>query len=354
MDLKLSNFDYNLPKELIAQCPLKIRDRARLMVIDKDKGSITHSIFCNIADFLRPTDLLVLNDTKVFPARLVGRKRVTGGKIEILLLKEKSNNTWEALIRGGRRFRVGTIIIFEKGELEGRIISQDGDGRVTIEFQYSGDFNDKLNKYGYVPIPPYIKRDLQGTGTDHSIRAMDNEYYQTVYANQIGAIAAPTAGLHFTKNSLGRIEDRGIDISTITLHIGPGTFHPIRVDNIFDHTMESEYYEVDTTNAHKINEGKENKRRIIAVGTTTTRVLEHIVKNNGRMIPESGYTDLFIYPGHRFRGVDALLTNFHLPRSTLLILVSAFAGQELIMKAYLKAIEKRYRFYSYGDAMLII
>ncbi|MBI5183423.1 MAG: tRNA preQ1(34) S-adenosylmethionine ribosyltransferase-isomerase QueA [Nitrospinae bacterium] len=352
--MNISNLDYKLPKELIARYPLKIRDRAMLMVIDKDKGSITHTIFCNITDFLRSTDLLVLNDTKVFPARLIGRKKEGWGKIEILLLKERDKNTWETLIRGRRRSPVGTMIIFEKGELEGRIISQDNDGKVTIEFKYSGDFNEKVERYGYPPIPPYIKRDLQGTITPHSIREIDNEHYQTVYAKHRGAIAAPTAGLHFTKDLLKRIEDMGIEISTITLHIGPGTFRPIRLNNILEHKMESEYYEVDTINAHKINEAKENKRRIIAVGTTTTRVLEHIIKSHGRMIPHSGYTDLFIYPGHRFRCVDTLLTNFHLPRSTLLILVSAFAGRELIMKAYMEAIEKRYRFYSYGDAMLII
>jgi len=329
--LKLSDFDYSLPKELIAQYPLKERDSARLLVLDREKLTLEHRVFKDIPDYLREGDLIVLNDTKVLPSRLHG-KRNSGGKVKVLLLNRKEGLTFSALIKPGR-VKLGEKIIFNGGKSEGIISAKN---EITFNLK------DAASVYalGLMPLPPYIKR---------SPEDMDNIYYQTVYASQEGAIASPTAGLHFTRELIDGIESRGINVACITLHVGIGTFKPVKAEDITAHKMEPEYFKVTDQAAELINNARAKNRRIIAVGTTSLRALEAF--SSGK---KEGYTDLFIYPGYKFKLVDCLLTNFHLPRTTLLMLVSAFCGEKLAKKAYQEAVDNKYRFYSYGDAMLII
>ncbi|HUU50092.1 MAG TPA: tRNA preQ1(34) S-adenosylmethionine ribosyltransferase-isomerase QueA [Nitrospinota bacterium] len=350
--MKVSEFDYILPKSRIAQFPIKEREKSRLMVLDRRKKAIEHTLFFRIIDYLKETDIIVLNNTKVIPARLLGKKENTGGRIEVLLINKRSKDIWEVLIKPLARVSEGTRIIFGKGELVGKIIEKKPD-RGVILFEYDKDFYKTLSKYGFVPLPPYIKRNYGESGYT-PFYALDKRAYQTVFANQKGSVAAPTAGLHFTKRLLNNIRERGIEIITITLHIGYGTFEPIRVIKVEDHRMDKEFYNIDEFAKSRINRASRNGKRVIAVGTTSLRVLETSVNSEGGVIKPSGYTDLFIYPGYRFKLVNALLTNFHLPRSTLLMLVCAFGGKDFILRAYKEAIKKEYRFYSYGDAMLLL
>ena len=329
--LRLSDFDYNLPKELIAQYPLKERDKARLLVLDREKGTIEHAVFKDILDYLKKDDLLVLNDTKVLPSRIKG-KRKTGGKVEVLLLNRKSGLTFDALVKPGR-LKSGEEIIFNGGKITGRISAKN---EITFNAQDAGS----VYGLGSMPLPPYIKRDPED---------LDNVYYQTVYAREEGAVASPTAGLHFTEELIGRMQAGGVDIAYVTLHVGYGTFGPVKSEDITRHKMEPEYFKITEEAMEKIGQAHSENKRIIATGTTSLRVLETYA--SGR---REGHTDLFIYPGYKFRLSRCLLTNFHLPRTTLFMLVSAFAGTGLIRKAYQQAIDKKYRFYSYGDAMFII
>jgi S-adenosylmethionine:tRNA ribosyltransferase-isomerase len=329
--MKLSDFDYALPKELIAQYPLKERDAARLLVLNRHAGKIEHTVFRNITDYVSGDDLLVLNDTKVLPCRLKGR-RLTGGKVEVLLLQRKTNLTFNALIKPSR-IRVKEKIIFDGGKISGIL-----NARNEITFLTPGI--DAIYSQGLMPLPPYIKRDPED---------LDNFYYQTVYAKEEGAIASPTAGLHFTKEIIEKMESQGVNVAYITLHVSYATFKPVKVEDITQHNMEPEYFKIPKETARMIEETRLKKRRIFAVGTTSCRTLETYTSGINE-----GYTDIFIYPGYRFKMVDCLLTNFHLPRTTLYMLVCAFAGKRLIKKAYQEAIDKKYRFYSYGDAMLII
>ncbi|GAV23758.1 tRNA preQ1(34) S-adenosylmethionine ribosyltransferase-isomerase QueA [Carboxydothermus pertinax] len=338
--MELKDFDYYLPEELIAQTPLAQRDESRLMVLRRQTGEIEHDVFKNIKRYLRPGDLLVLNKTRVIPARLFG-VREQGGEVEILLIKRLGITEWEVLVRPGRRARVGTRLIFAPNILEGEIIAQTEVGRI-IKFSFQGVFEDVLNKLGETPLPPYIKEKLS-----------DPERYQTVYAKEPGSAAAPTAGLHFTKELMADLKDHGVEITEVLLHVGLGTFKPVKTENILEHKMHEEYYEVEQEAANKINKAKDEGRRIIAVGTTVVRVLESVAKD-GQVIPSKGYTDIFIYPGFQFQIIDGLITNFHLPKSTLIMLVSAFAGREKVLKAYETAVNLRYRFFSFGDAMLIL
>lgn len=347
--MKLSDFDYNLPEELIAQHPADERDSSRLLVLDRKSGKIEHTIFRNITDYLSPSDLLVLNDTSVFPARLIGRKKKTGGKVEVFLLKEISKNKWE-ILSNCKGDKTDLEVIFGDDELECRISEREA------IFECNGDFYKMLEKYGKVPLPPYIKRE-NNPPTPPFIKGgqvgFDRERYQTVYAENRGAVAAPTAGLHFTKELLSDIEKNGVETAKVTLHVGYGTFKPVKSENIKDHKIDPEYYEIKESEAKKINNAVKSGKRIVAVGTTTVRTLESTI-SNGETKANSGYTDLFIYNGFNFKLTSALLTNFHLPKSSLLMLVCAFAGQDMILYAYSEAIKKGYRFYSYGDAMLII
>jgi len=342
--MRLSAFDFSLPSELIAQEPATIRDRSRLMVIDRATGSIADCEFRDIVAFLRPDDLIVLNDTRVFPARLSGIKEDTGGKVEVLLVHPVDEGSWHCLVKG--RVSAGQRLVFARGTIAGDVVEKGGDGTCTLRFIVEGDLFDVLQKHGQIPLPPYIKR-------EHPL-PHDHSRYQTVFARHWGAVAAPTAGLHFTDELLDSIRGMGVDIAAVTLHVGPGTFKPIREEAIERHVMESEAYRIRPEDRAMIVSAKDAGRRIIAVGTTTTRVLETLyMKGAPHCAPLEGWTDLFITPGFRFNAVDALVTNFHLPRSTLLILVCAFGGYDLIMRAYHRAIEKGYRFYSYGDAMFI-
>lgn len=343
--MNISEFDFELPEGLIAQEPSKDRDRSRLMVVDRKSGLIEHRLFFEIIDYLKPGDLLVINDTKVIPARLMGVKG-TGGRAEVFLLEkdDKEENNWECLV-GGKRIRPGVMIEFDDN-LKGEVLEEVGDGRFKIRFHSDRPFEKVLEEVGQVPLPPYIKR---GEGQE-----ADKERYQTVFADKKGAVAAPTAGLHFTEALLEKIKEKGIDIATVTLHVGPGTFLPVRVENIEEHRMLPERYEISTASAEKINRAKAEGRRVIAVGSTSMRTLEAAAEDNGFVKEGRGRTSIFIYPGYSFKMVDALVTNFHLPKSTLIMLVSAFAGRELIFKAYREAIEQKYRFYSYGDAMMIL
>ncbi len=340
MDIK--EFDYDLPQELIAQTPLEKRDSSRLLIMDKNSGELVHEHFNNIIDYLVPGDVLVLNDTKVIPARLIGVKEETGAVIEILLLKDLGSNKWECLSKPAKRLKIGTIISFGNGELKAKVIEKFDEGLVHLELLYDGILMEILDKLGTMPLPPYIHEKL-----------IDQSRYQTVYAKNIGSAAAPTAGLHFTKELLKKIEDKGIIITYVTLHVGLGTFRPVEVDNILEHHMHSEFYVMNDETAKILNKAKEEGRRIIAVGTTSTRTLETIVTNNGKFIATSGNTDIFIYPGYEFKGIDCLITNFHLPKSTLVMLVSALAGKENILNAYEIAVNEKYRFFSFGDAMFI-
>ncbi|WAA10262.1 tRNA preQ1(34) S-adenosylmethionine ribosyltransferase-isomerase QueA [Fervidibacillus albus] len=343
--MNIEQFDYDLPEELIAQTPLENRSESRLMVVPKNGGDIKHTQFKQIIDYLHPGDCLVLNDTRVMPARLFGTKEETDAHIEVLLLKQREENRWEALVKPAKRIKVGTKISFGDGRM--RALCTDvlnyGGGRV-LQFEFDGIFYEILNSLGEMPLPPYIKERLD-----------DPDRYQTVYAKEIGSAAAPTAGLHFTQSLLEEIRKKGVEIAYITLHVGLGTFRPVKVEKIEDHEMHSEFYHMSEETARLLNEVKERSGNIIAVGTTSARTLETIASNhNGRFQAESGWTDIFIYPGYTFRGIDGLITNFHLPKSTLLMLVSAFCGREQILRAYETAVKMRYRFFSFGDAMLIL
>ncbi len=341
--MQLKDFYYDLPQELIAQNPLLDRASSRLMRVDKVTGEITHGIFKNICDYLKPGDCLVINDTKVIPARLFGAKEDTNAKIEVLLLKRKSDNTWETLVKPGKKCKIGTRIIFGDGLLVGIVEDVLEEGNRLIRFEYEGIFEEILDKLGQMPLPPYITVQLE-----------DKNRYQTVYAKYEGSAAAPTAGLHFTKELLQKIEDMGVKIAHVTLHVGLGTFRPVKVDNILEHHMHSEFYMVDEENAKIINDAKASGNRVISVGTTSCRTLESCADKKGHIVSGSGWTDIFIYPGYDFKIIDGLITNFHLPESTLLMLVSAFAGREHIMEAYKVAVEEKYRFFSFGDAMILI
>lgn len=340
MDVK--DFDYYLPEELIAQDPLEDRSSSRLMVLDKKTGEIQHKIFKDILDYLKPGDCLVLNNTKVIPARLFGVKEGTQAKIEILLLKRKENDIWETLVKPGKKAKPGTKIIFGDGLLVGEVIDVVEDGNRLIQFSYEGIFEEILDQLGQMPLPPYITHTLK-----------DKNRYQTVYAKYDGSAAAPTAGLHFTKELLEKVKAKGIDIAEVTLHVGLGTFRPVKVENVLDHHMHSEFYMVSAEAAVKINATKDRGGRIISVGTTSTRTLESAADENGRLKECSGWTEIFIYPGYKFKLIDCLITNFHLPQSTLVMLVSAFAGREHVLAAYEEAVKEKYRFFSFGDAMFI-
>ena len=340
MDVK--DFDYDLPEELIAQDPLEDRSSSRLMVLDKNTGEVSHHVFKEIVKYLRPGDCLVLNNTKVIPARLFGVKEGTMAKIEILLLKRRQNDVWETLVKPGKKAKPGTKIIFGDGLLTGEVIDVVDDGNRLIQFSYEGIFEEILDKLGQMPLPPYITHQLK-----------DKNRYQTVYAKYDGSAAAPTAGLHFTKELLQQVKDKGVDIAEVTLHVGLGTFRPVKVDNVLDHHMHSEFYMVSQEAADKINNAKKNGGRIISVGTTSTRTLEAASDENGMLKECSGWTDIFIYPGYSCKVIDCLITNFHLPQSTLVMLVSALAGREHVLNAYKEAVEERYRFFSFGDAMFI-
>lgn len=340
--MRTEEFDYNLPKELIAQDPVEPRDSSRLMVIYRETGIIEDRIFRDIGEYLKPGDCLVVNNTKVIPARLKGVKAKTGGRVEIFLLSEIEEDLWEALVKPGRRLRPGTEVIFGEGKLLAKIEKRLAGGERLVSFKYKGDFNEIIASIGEVPLPPYISKPLE-----------EADRYQTVYAQEWGSVAAPTAGLHFTPELMRRLEAEGIVVVAVTLRVGMDTFRPVREEVVENHKMHSEFYSISEEAAAVINEAKGRGDRIIAVGTTSVRVLE-AAGQTGRLMPGTGSTKLFIYPGYRFNTVDAMITNFHLPRSTLLMLVSAFGGKELIFKAYDRAIEERYRFYSFGDAMFII
>ena len=341
--MKTEDFDYYLPEELIAQTPLEKRDSSRLLVLDRKTGEVEHKHFSDIIDYLEEGDTLVLNDTKVLPARLIGVKEETEAVIEVLLLKNLENDTWECLTKPARRIKVGTIVSFGNGELKMECTKVFDEGIRHFKMIYDGIFYEILDKLGTMPLPPYIHEKLD-----------DQSRYQTVYAKELGSAAAPTAGLHFTNELLKKIEQKKINICYVTLHVGLGTFRPVSVDNIKDHEMHSEYYTMSKSVADKLNETKKNGKRIIAVGTTSTRTLETIAKNNnGKFIECSGWTKIFIYPGYEFKAINCLITNFHLPKSTLVMLVSALAGRENILNAYNIAVKEKYRFFSFGDAMFI-
>ncbi|MBR5765927.1 MAG: tRNA preQ1(34) S-adenosylmethionine ribosyltransferase-isomerase QueA [Lachnospiraceae bacterium] len=341
-ELKKSDFYFDLPDELIAQDPLDDRSSSRLLVLDKDTGAVSHDIFRNIGDYLKKGDCLVLNDTRVIPARLLGIKEDTGAHVEVFLLKRRKNDIWEALVKPGRKLRPGSKVDFGNGLLKCEVTDVVEDGNRLVKFFYEGIFEEILDKLGKMPLPPYITHELK-----------DRNRYQTVYAKYDGSAAAPTAGLHFTKELLGRLNEQGIDLAYVTLHVGLGTFRPVKTDNILDHHMHSEMYMISEEAAGKINSAKENGGRIICVGTTSCRTIESAADENGRLKACSGETDIFIYPGYKFRVLDCLITNFHLPESTLVMLVSALAGRENVLNAYSEAIKERYRFFSFGDAMFI-
>ena len=340
--MRVEDFDYNLPEELIAQTPLKKRDSSRLLVLDKKKGNIEHKRFTDIIDYLETGDTLVLNDTKVLPARLIGVKEETNAVIEVLLLKNIENDEWECLVKPARRIKVGTIVSFGEGKLKAECIKESEEGIRHFKLLYDGILMEILDELGTMPLPPYIHEKLE-----------DQSRYQTVYAKEIGSAAAPTAGLHFTKELLNKIEDKGINIAFITLHVGLGTFRPVSVDKVEDHEMHSEYYQMSKEVADLLNNTKKNNKKIISVGTTSTRTLETIMTKYNEFRECNGWTNIFIYPGYEFKGIDNLITNFHLPKSTLVMLVSALAGRENILNAYNEAIKEKYRFFSFGDAMYI-
>jgi len=340
--LKVKDFYFDLPKELIAQHPVKKRDESRLMVVNKTNSEIEHKQFKNIIEYLNPGDCLVLNDTRVLPARLLGVKEGTGGKMEFLLLKRIDINHWETLVKPGKKAKIGTRFVFGNGELKAEVISVSEGGSRIVKFEFKGIFEEVLDKLGEMPLPPYITEKLE-----------DKERYQTVFSREIGSAAAPTAGLHFTEDLLAKIKAKGVKIAFVTLHIGLGTFRPVKADIVEEHEMHSEYYVLNKKTAGIINAAKEEGGRVIAVGTTSNRTLESIADEHGKVCEKSGWTDIFIYPGYKFKIVDALITNFHLPESTLIMLVSAFAGQDLIMGAYSMAVKEKYRFFSFGDAMFL-
>lgn len=342
MELRKSDFYFDLPGELIAQDPLEDRASSRLMFLDKNTGEIEHHIFREIIDYLNPGDCLVLNNTKVIPARLMGKKAETGAGIEVLLLKRKENDVWETLVKPGKKARPGTVIEFGDGLLKAEVLEVVEEGNRLIRFKYDGIFEEVLDQLGEMPLPPYITHKLQ-----------DKNRYQTVYAKYEGSAAAPTAGLHFTPELLQQIEQKGVSIAYVTLHVGLGTFRPVKEDNVLNHHMHSEYYEISQEAADLINQAKEQGGRVICVGTTSTRTIESAADEQGKLHACSGNTEIFIYPGYRFKVLDALITNFHLPESTLVMLVSALAGREQVLHAYAEAVKERYRFFSFGDAMFI-
>lgn len=341
--MKLEDFYFDLPKELIAQDPIEDRSSSRLLYLDKETGKTEHHVFKEIINYLNQGDCLVINDTKVIPARLIGSRTGTDAKIEVLLLKRREDNVWETLVKPGKKARVGTRISFGDGLLIGEVVGIVEEGNRLIRFEFEGIFEEILDRLGQMPLPPYITHELK-----------DKNRYQTVYAKHEGSAAAPTAGLHFTEELLRQIEDKGVKIARVTLHVGLGTFRPVKVENILEHHMHSEYFCIEQSEADKINTAKINGKRVIAVGTTSCRTLESAADSGGAIKESSGFTDIFIYPGYNFKIIDGLVTNFHLPESTLLMLVSALAGKDNIMNAYEEAIKERYRFFSFGDAMLIV
>lgn len=340
--MRVSDFSFELPEELIAQVPLENRDESRLMVVDQSTGELEHRKFKDIIEYLKSGDCLVLNNTRVIPARLIGEKQGTNAKIEFLLLKRIDERRWEALVKPGKRLKEGAKVSFGNGELTGIVREIKENGNRVVEFEYEGIFETVLDKLGQMPLPPYIKEKLE-----------DKERYQTVYSKASGSAAAPTAGLHFTNKLLDDIKAKGVNVVFLTLHVGLGTFRPVKVENIEEHDMHSEYYELSAEGAEIINKTKEKGGRIIAVGTTSSRTLETIANEQGLVKEQSGWTDIFIYPGYKFKIVDGLITNFHLPESTLIMLVSALAGRKNIMRAYMEAVDNRYRFFSFGDAMFL-
>ena len=339
--MELSEFNYYLPEELIAQTPIAKRDESRLMILDKNTGKIENKVFKNIIDYLEPGDCLVRNNTKVIPARLYGKKE-TGAKVEFVLLKNIENDVWEAMVRPGNKLHTGAKVVFGDGILRAEILETLQDGTRKVKFEYDGIFNEILDKIGLMPLPPYIHESLK-----------DNDRYQTVYAKFDGSASAPTAGLHFTEELLKKIEDKGISIANVTLHVGIGTFRPVKEKNIEEHHMHTEHYYIKQEDAEKINNAKKSGHRVIAVGTTSCRTIETVADENGFVKACEGDTGIYIYPGYKFKCLDALITNFHLPESTLLMLVSALAGRENVLNAYNEAVKERYKFFSFGDAMFI-
>ncbi len=340
--MKKEDFYFDLPEELIAQDPLEDRSSSRLLVLDKMTGKVEHHVFRDVLNYMDEGDCLVINDTKVIPARLIGSRIGTDAKIEVLLLKRMENDTWETLVKPGKKAKVGTRISFGDGLLIGEVVDIVEEGNRLIRFEYQGIFEEILDQLGQMPLPPYITHQLQ-----------DKNRYQTVYAKHTGSAAAPTAGLHFTPELLQQIEDKGVKIARVTLHVGLGTFRPVKVDNILEHHMHSEFYQIDEDAAEKINSTKDAGKRVICVGTTSCRTVESAADENGGLRATSGWTEIFIYPGYRFKVLDNLITNFHLPESTLVMLVSALAGRENVLAAYEQAIKEKYRFFSFGDAMMI-
>ncbi|MFC2477315.1 MAG: tRNA preQ1(34) S-adenosylmethionine ribosyltransferase-isomerase QueA [Catonella sp.] len=341
--MKTSDFFYELPEELIAQDPLEDRTASRLLVLDRKTDKLEHKIFGDVINYLNPGDCLVINNTRVIPARLIGEKEGTGGKVEILLLKRRENDIWESLVKPGKKLRPGARVIFGDGRLKAEILEIAEEGNRLVKFYYEGIFEEILDSLGEMPLPPYITHKLE-----------DKEMYQTVYAKFDGSAAAPTAGLHFTNELLEKIRQKGIRIASVTLHVGLGTFRPVKVEDVNNHHMHTEWYEVNNEAADIINETKKNGGRVICVGTTSCRTIESVADENGFMSAKTGETDIFIYPGYKFKVMDGLITNFHLPESTLVMLVSAFAGKERILSAYETAVKERYRFFSFGDAMILL
>ena len=341
--MKTSDFYYDLPEELIAQDPLEDRTASRLLVLDRKTGAVEHKIFSDVIDYLNEGDCLVINNTRVIPARLIGEKEGTGGKVEVLLLKRRANDVWETLVKPGKKLKPGAKITFGDGRLRAEVLEVVEEGNRLVKLYYEGIFEEILDSLGEMPLPPYITHKLE-----------DKEMYQTVYAKFDGSAAAPTAGLHFTKELLNKIEEKGIKIASITLHVGLGTFRPVKVDDVNNHHMHTEWYEVNDEAADIINETKRNGGRVICVGTTSCRTIESVADENGYMKAKTGETDIFIYPGYKFKVMDGLITNFHLPESTLVMLVSAFAGKENVLSAYETAVKEKYRFFSFGDAMILI
>ncbi|MBZ6005891.1 tRNA preQ1(34) S-adenosylmethionine ribosyltransferase-isomerase QueA [Paraclostridium bifermentans] len=340
--MKTSDFYFDLPEELIAQTPLEDRSNSRLMVLDRKTGDVEHKIFKDVIDYLNPGDCLVLNNTRVIPARLIGEKVDTGGKIEFLLLKRTEKDVWQALVKPGKRAKIGTKFSFGNGKLIGEVVGLAEEGSRLVKFYYEGIFEEVLDELGNMPLPPYITERLE-----------ERERYQTVYSKHNGSAAAPTAGLHFTNELLESIKAKGIDIAFVTLHVGLGTFRPVKVDDVLAHEMHSEYYMVDKEAAEKINRAKKNENKVICVGTTSCRTVESASNENGEIVESSGWTNIFIYPGYKFKVVDRLITNFHLPESTLIMLVSALVSKDAVLNAYNIAVKEKYRFFSFGDAMII-
>ncbi len=341
--MNLHDFYYDLPQELIAQDPLEDRSSSRLMHVDRVSGQVEHKVFSDVIDYLQPGDCLVINNTKVLPARLFGTREGLEGKIEVLLLKRREDDIWETLVKPGKKCKPGTKLVFGDGLLKAEILDVVEEGNRLIKFYYNGIFEEILDELGQMPLPPYITHELK-----------DKNRYQTVYAKHEGSAAAPTAGLHFTKELLKKIEDKGVIIANVTLHVGLGTFRPVKVENILEHHMHSEFFIIEEEEAAKINAAKDAGHRVISVGTTSCRTLESAATDDGRVKATSGWTDIFIYPGYKFKLIDGLVTNFHLPESTLLMLISAFAGKDNIMAAYEEAVKEKYRFFSFGDAMVLI